>query len=350
MDVILQPLLRSREGSEREHLLGDLIFSYAAPLVRHTLRLRLGFYVNALGVNSHNHDAEDLYHDVVARLLQLLNDPQLYAGEIEVNNFRQYVTRVATNACHDYLRAKSPARARLKNNLRDLLDRHRDFAAWKAGGEVVCGFALWRGDRISSSSSKRVAELEENTGTFRASKFPGEDVRQVPLTRVVAEIFDTAGSPIEMDRLVSLVADLLEVKDHPVESLDDEHGYWNQRLADQRFRCGSRLEEREVLGRLWAEVRKLPFNQRATVCLGFEDECGDDLFSLLVDAGLVTWQQLVREFDRTHEQLMLLWQKMPMDSAAIGDELGVSRQQVNKWRFRALRQLEKSLTLTGARK
>src|SRR3954469_19426861 len=103
MDVILLPFLQSTEKSESEQLLSDLISVHAAPLVRHTLRQRLGFYVNQQGANPHNHEAEDLYRDVIAKLVQLLNDPQLKSGKVEIKNFRQYVSRVATNTYHDYL-------------------------------------------------------------------------------------------------------------------------------------------------------------------------------------------------------------------------------------------------------
>src|SRR5919199_5872778 len=156
MDSVLLTLLRSTDEAEREQLLSDLILFEAAPLVRNTLRQRLGFYVNQLGANPRNHDAEDLYHDVMAKLIGLLNDPQLHTGRLEVKNFRQYVLRVATNACHDYLRAKSPARNRLKNNLRDLLERHTDYAMWRVGdGETLCGFTAWLNRGKSPSVTKR---------------------------------------------------------------------------------------------------------------------------------------------------------------------------------------------------
>lgn len=351
MDVILLPYLRSRDESEREHLLSDLIFVHAASQVRHTLRQRLGLYVNAQGVNSHNQDAEDLYHDVLAKLLQFLNDPRLKSGAVEVNNFRQYVTRVATNACHDYLRAKSPARSRLKNSLRDLLDRHHEFAVWKVEHETLCGLASWRGNDKSTVAGNRVAELQERTGSLRSKIFHRDDIKRAPLAGVVQKVFIWAEGPVELDEMVGALAALLDVKDYPAESLGDgESQNFTERLTDSSRHFDSVLEMRETLGRLWTEVGLLPLNQRDTFCLSFEDESGDDLFSLLLDAGLVTLPQLAQELDRPLEQLMQLWQQMPMDSAGIADELNATRQQVNKWRFRALKQLEKVMMPAQARK
>jgi len=351
MDVILLPFLRSRDESEREHLLSDIIFVHAVPVVRTTLRQRLGFYINSLGVNSHNHDAEDLYHDVVAKLLQLLNDPQLKSGEIEIKNFRQYVARAATNACHDYLRAKSPARSRLKNNLRDLFGRHQEFAIWKVENETLCGFDSWRGNSKSVPAMSRLIELQEGASSLRSKIFRRGDIKQAPLVEVVHKVLTGAEGPVELDALVSAFAVLLDIKDYPAESLaDNESRYLTEHIADSSLHCVSLLELRETLQYLWKEVQRLPPNQRDTFCLSFEGNNGDDLFSLLLDAGVVTWPQIAQALDCTQERLAHLWQQMPMDSAGIADELSATRLQVNKWRFRALRQLEKELIPTMARK
>jgi hypothetical protein len=62
-----------------------------------------------------------------------------------------------------------------------------------------------------------------------------------------------------------------------------------------------------------------------------------------LDAGLTTMPEIAEAFGRPLEDLILLWQRMPMDNALVAQELNATRQQVNKWRFRALRQLEKEL-------
>ena len=130
---------------ERERLLSELVLVHVSPLVRHTLRQRLGFYVNALGVNPHNQDAEDIYHDIVTKIIGKLNKPELAVEQNAIKDFRQYVLRLSANACHDYLRAKSPARSHLKNNLWDLLKRHHDFALWRdKQNNHLCGFAIWQ--------------------------------------------------------------------------------------------------------------------------------------------------------------------------------------------------------------
>ena len=143
-----------------------------------------------------------------------------------------------------------------------------------------------------------------------------------------------------------MAAFLLDVRDQPPQSLDEE-GALAESLMDSSFRCDSRMGLRELLRLLWAAVRGLPPKQRESFSLSFADDAGDDLFTLLLDAEVATLTEIADAFNRSLEDLMLLWQRMPMDNATVAHELNATRQQVNKWRFRALRQLEKELQVNS---
>jgi RNA polymerase sigma factor (sigma-70 family) len=341
MNLLLPLFLRATEESERERFLSELLLTHAAPLIRRTLRQRLGLYVNRAGANQANPEAEDLYQDTITRLIQRLNELKADPDRDEIRNFRQYVVRVATNTCNDYLRAKAPARSRLKNSLRDLLDRHPDFAIWKGDlGQQLCGFSAWRGRRSSAASAERARRLEEEPGELRATVSSGNRARRAPLTKVVAELFNHVDDPVELEKLVDIVADFEDVRDYPVESLDDADGYWTRQLLDSTIRCDNLWEAQEVLQRLWEEILRLPQKQRDTFCLGFEDESGDDLFSLLLDAEVVTLPQVASELGLALEQLVALWKEMPMDNAAIAraGRVAAAGEQVALPRFEAARE------------
>src|SRR6266545_4732492 len=248
MDQLLLPYLQATDESERQQHLDELLLIHAAPVVRQALRRRLGFYVDQRGTNPHNQDAQDLFQEIMAKVVQALHDLRSRSAKTDIQNLKQYVARIATNACNDVLRTKSPARARLKNNLRFLLTHHRDFAVWKIEGETLSGFALWRDTSKSASSQRELFDLEERLANFRATRFRGENIKQAPVTRVVAEVFKWTGSPVELDLLVDIVATLLEVKDHPVASLDDHAlGHMEARIADSTVHSSSRLEEQALL-------------------------------------------------------------------------------------------------------
>lgn len=349
MDNLLLPYLKATNESERQQHLDELLVVYAAPVVRRTLGLRLGFRVNPLGVNPYNQDAEDLYQETIAKLIEFLRT--LHSTEkTEIENFEHYVVRVATNACHDFVRAKSPARTRLKYSLRELLNRRSEFAFWKYEDRFLCGLAAW-GEEFEALSSQRLAQLEDELQIFRTTRFAQEDIRQVPPARLVAEFLDWAEGPVELDALVNTTASLLDIKDHPTESLDDEaKGYLEARVADTTLMTNQNLELDKLLGSLWRAVEDLPVGQREAFCFGFESDNGDDLFTLLFEAKIVTPAELAGQFGRKLEDLVQVWSEMPMDNAAIAGELNVTRPQVNKLRFHAIRRLEKELAAFVSRK
>src|SRR5262249_24448869 len=151
--------LNAKDERERQPHLDELLTLRAAPMIRQVLRRRLGFYVSAQGINENNQDAQDLYQEAMRRVVQELNQLQSSAGA-NIENFELYVSRLATNACIDFLRAKSPVRTRLKYRLRDLLNRHKDFASWEQDGEILCGLASWRNTSKTPFSDQFFQDLE----------------------------------------------------------------------------------------------------------------------------------------------------------------------------------------------
>src|SRR5437868_6787284 len=113
MDRLLLPYAQVASESERKQKLDELLIVYVSPVIRHTLRYKLGFHVNQFGVNPYNPDAEDLYHEIIAKIIEVLNG--LHASRVShIDDFEKYVGRIAINTCLDYMRSRSPARTRLK--------------------------------------------------------------------------------------------------------------------------------------------------------------------------------------------------------------------------------------------
>ena len=340
MDNVLVPYFAADDDEQRHQHLNELLTFRAAPLIRGVLLRRLGFYVSAQGVNENNQDAEDLYQEAMTRVVQQLH--QLRSStDTHIENFELYVSRIASNTCKDFLRAKSPARTRLKYSLRDLLKRHKELVSWHQDGKVLCGLARWRNTGTSVFSDQSDQDLETKLDSFNSLYFPDEDVRLAPVTQIVAELFDWIGGPIELDVLVRMVAYLLDVKDQQIESLDDPSpASWAIYFVSSTRSDESHVEANELLTRLWQAIIHLPAEQRDSFALTFEDEAGQDLFTVLRAAEIVNWDELARGMGRSVEDVVRLRQRMPMDSASVADELRTSREHVYKWRFRAIRRLK----------
>src|SRR6266481_665498 len=317
MDNLLLPYLKASDESERRRHLDELLIVYAAPVVRRTLRQKLGFHVNQLGLNPHNPDAEDLYHEIIAKIIEVLTTlPDSPRTEIE--KFEHYVAGIATNACLDYMRAKSPARTRLKYSIREILSRKSEFIVRKSEEGFVCGLRAWRTKR-GTISSQRLSEIELELSTFRTTRFGREDITRIPLTKLTTEFLKWID-----------------------ESIDDEaKTYLEARIADTTLVSDPGLDAEKLLRHLWRAVLALPKNQRDAFCLRFENENGEDLFTLLFQANLTTPSQLAQDLGRSLQETIRIWAAMPMDYAAIAIELKATLLQVRKSRFDALRRLEK---------
>lgn len=337
------PYLTARDEQQRQQHLHELLAVCAAPVIRQVLRRRLAFYVSAQGVNGNNQDAEDLYQESMTRVVQILHQLDSTSG-IEIDNFDRYVSRIASNTCTDFLRAKSPARTRLKDGLRHLLKRHKDLVSWEHDGEILCGFAPWRNTGKSAFSDQRWQELETKLESFQSLHFSDEDVRFAPVSQITAELFYWIGGPVEIDVLVRMIAYLLGIQDEQLESLDDPlPTTWDAYFVSSTRSDESHVEANELLVRLWQAVIQLPAEQRDAFALSFEDEAGEDLFTMLRAAEIVNWDEIAQGMGRSVQEVVRLRARMPLNSASVAEELKASRENVYKWRFRAIRRLKTEL-------
>lgn len=343
MDNVLVPYLTEDDDRKRQQHLDELLTLRAAPMIRQVLRRRLGFYVGAQGTNEHNQDAEDLYQEAMTRVVQALIQLQS-SSTANIANFELYVSRLAANVCIDFLRAKSPAHTRIKYSLRDLLKRHKDLVSWEHDGEILCGFAPWRNTGKSSFSDQANEDIETKLDSFKAVYFADEDIRLASLSHVVAELFDWILGPVEIGVLVRMIAYLLDIKDQEIESLDNlSPAGWDVYFVANTQSGESHVEANELLARLWQTVIHLPADQRDAFALGFEDPAGQDLFTVLLSAEIVNWDELAHGMGRSVEDVVRLRLRMPMDAASVAGELRASRENVYKWRFRAIRRLKTEL-------
>jgi len=87
----------------------------------------------------------------------------------------------------------------------------------------------------------------------------------------------------------------------------------------------------------------LPSHYRAVICLSFVGEGGENLLTALVATELALFPELATALELSLEELMQLWQQLPMDNAAIAAYLNTTKAQINKWRYRALQRLKKRI-------
>lgn len=328
--ALLERYLNERDHAVAQECLGELLSEYVEPVVREITR-----YKSRLnGTSNSNHEAqdeEDIRSEVVLQLISRLRDLRSSRAETPIENLRGYVAATTYNAYHKYLRAKYPARWRLKNRLRYLLNHRGSFAVWEnESGEYLCGLAAWpRNLAGRSSASEQQGSLPE----FVDSLAPGENAGRMNLPELVDKFLVWCGQPVLLDELVGIVAELQDIRDpQAVHQLDyGEEGdgaYICELLPDPNVDIATTVEQRFFLEQLWQEVCQLPQRQRMALLLNLRDARAGDALILLTLTGIASLRQIAGVLEMPVEKLASLWSKLPLQDADIALLLGITRQQV----------------------
>jgi RNA polymerase sigma factor (sigma-70 family) len=322
-DALLLPFLQAADEPTSSSAVEELICEFAQPIIKNIIRkkLRVGYYADR---DLTDEEAADLFSDVtlklIGRLRELKSDPSARA----IRSFRGYVAVTAYHACDEYLRKKYSKRYRLKNQLRYVLTHRKGFSVWRndAGG-LCCGFAQWKNRKhlMKQAGFSELVDAQTPLSGSTGAKLIAPDL--------LAAIFNHNSAPLELDDLVSLVAQLWQIKDDPLPptSIDVDTAASLDQIQS-REQLDSRIDQRIQLENLWAEICDLPPRQRVALLLSLRDDHGRGLLNLLPLIGIASVRQIAEMLTMSADKLARFWNRLPLEDAIIADALGVTRQQV----------------------
>jgi DNA-directed RNA polymerase specialized sigma24 family protein len=329
-DRVVVPFLRSAGTQSSDGLLCELIATHAEPVIQQVFRSKLRGGRGGVG----NHvEAEDLRSDVLVRLLQRLRESMADPARDAILSFKSYVATTACNVCYEYLRQKYPRRWMLKRRVRHVLDRYEQFALWKADRQGwLCGLAEWRGQT-------RVAQLKEDAAL--GTELLQKQSRRLPV--ILDRLFRTAEGPLELDRVVEIMASVFGVQDQVALTHSGTAADPAAAVADPRADFVSDLERRRYLARLWKEILRLPVGQRAALLLNLRDGDGNGVIDVFPVTGIATKSAIASAVGMEQEALEEMWDELPLPDIRIAELLGLQRQQVINLRKAARARLGRRL-------
>ena len=352
-DRLLRPFLEARDETAADTQLGKLLIEVADPVICRVIGSKFRVHLplrNTAPRDANALDAEDTCseaHGQLARRLHALRAGILGAAakekdpETPIQDFKSYVAATAFSAWNDYLRRKRPARARLLNQVRYLLEsnpHHTGLALWDvpASGARLCGFVAWKG---REQASEKIADLLGDPGAFVADAVPFGELRRINPAKLLAIIFDRLRGPIPIEDLLEAVAELWDVHDESSRETD---------LADRpvpehaEAPCPSPHDEarwREYLGWLWQAVGGLSTRQKAAFLLNSDVICEFEY------AGIASIRTVAAALGQSAEEVAAFWNDLPLSDNAIADRLSTSRQQIINLRKAARIILGRQLTV-----
>jgi DNA-directed RNA polymerase specialized sigma24 family protein len=349
-DPLLTPLLQTVSDDQANDLFAQLIAAHANSVIDGVIRYKLRCSLHHLPGPT---DTDDLHQESVMQLLSVLRQFHRQPETHPINDLRGLAAVIAHRACSRWMRRQFPERHALKNRLYYLLTHQNGFAVWQnQEKKLMAGFSIWQGKK-KRVAEERIRHLPENerlvvqlrriaihtTGRQEERK---QSSSPSGVGAALAATFNYLEGPIEFDRLVGAVADLLSLKEQSMESADD-----NER-AMELIVSGTpdpawQAEKRIFLQKLWDEVLHLPLHQRAALLLNLRGAEGAGCIALFPATGVASFRQLAASLEMSGEELAELWNELPLEDSRIAELLRLTRQQVINARKSARERLTRHL-------
>jgi len=343
-DALLKRFLTELDPAAAQACLERLLNEHVAPIVSSITRYKLR---SAFATDSvEKQDEEDIRSEVVLQLISRLNELRSTPTLPGIEDLRGYVATATYNACHKSIRTRHPARWRLKNRLRYLMNHSSEFALWPdEHGEYLCGLSSWKNaskDRIASEP-RRDLNFEE----FQNSLPSNENPARMKLADLVHAFLKWRGQPIEIDEFVTMVAELQGIRElRQAFYTDEEEAEGNSvcdLLPDSRVDVLTQMEQRAHLERLWTEICQLPQRQRFALLLNLRDARSQDALVLFTMTGIASLHRIAEVIEWPAEEFAAIWNKLPLEDTVIAANLGVTRQQVINLRKSARERLARRM-------
>jgi len=328
-DPVLLPYLRATDDESARRCLGELLEREASPLAWDVIRGHLR--------GPAKDDLDDVHAGVLLRLAAHLRAlRERGPSEEPIRAFASYVAVIAHNACHAFLRERSPQRARLRSRTRYVLTRDPRLAFWEGPSRLwLCASASRRGRAWEPASSRHLAEASTRVAP---TAFPD----------LVHGLVAGLPGPARFDDLVDALAAILGISDDPPSSREDDGDAPPAReVVDPAPSAEEALHQRAFLGRLWSEIRELPPRQRAALLLNLRDAEGRGMIGLFPITETATVAELAQALEMSESRLRELWDSLPRDDEWIAGTLGLTRRQVINLRKCARERLARRLQKEG---
>jgi RNA polymerase sigma factor (sigma-70 family) len=348
IDDLLLPFLHASSEAESTAVLEQLICNHAQPLIHNIIHFKLKASDSRRAFNQDGQEVEDLSNEVIVRLVRTLRECKASPQEKTIASLRSYVAVMAYNASDEYLRQKYPRRFSLKNKLRYILTHKAGLALWEsASGETLCGLAAWPQTKTTRAAGPALGQRASELEAFLQKRFPGLAIERINLADLLPAVLEFSDSPIEIDELVTVIAERLGLRE--VQTQSDNLRIENDRVlsSDPREGLDEAFDHRARLERVWQEVLQLPPRQRAALLLNLRDEQGESAIAMLPILRIASLHQIAEALDMSAEELAAIWNDLPLEDATLAERMGATRQQIINLRKCARQRLARRLPASG---
>lgn len=345
-DPLLVPFLEAASEAEAQRCLDRLLRDHLDPILQGILWSRWRVSPHRLRgccETPREREAQDVYSEAIVQMVEQLRAGRAGRARAPVSNFRAYAAVLVFRACHHILRDKYPQKAHLANRVRGVLTRQPEFALWRgSGGETLCGLAVWAAENRPCMPSARLLQLQQDPQTAAAALLPSDEHAS---PTVLDAFFQWLNHPIPLKDLVRFLAEFWNVREATMVQADAERetDAVCEGVPDTGADVARDVEQHLFLQWAWGEICRLRPPQRAALLLNLRDLRGRGIIALLPLLGVATRSEIARALGTPWEQFVRLWDRLPLDDAAVAALLHSTPLQVRGLRRAARLRLVRRL-------
>ena len=323
---LLELYLRARDEAEAEAALAELR-KFIHPMLMASFRKDFHVSMREADGGELNQDALELVADaelaLVRKLRRMRSD-----GENGISTLEGYVRTITRNAFSQYVRTRRPVWTSLRNQIKYALSKSAGLFLRRDNGGWLCGVAGTAGEAVAQRQLTD-AEIDELRGDKRCSTVSG----------TVAAMLEAYGAPVPLDQLVSDVFAFRRLR----EPAQVDEGLASKAAASGGEDHGCRIEQRELLEKLWREVERLPLLHKRILLLNLTNRSGESLIAELPLLRVASIEKIARALEFGPEEFAELWPRLPLSDNEIAERFSLSRQQVINLRHSARASLKRRL-------
>lgn len=265
-------------------------------------------------------DIDDIAGQVTINMLRKLLALTVMEEE-SVQSLDAYVVTLTRNCVRNFMRTRSPERARMKARLRYLFTQDERLAMWIHDRLTLVGLAPWSKTDPAHAEEREVRAVVSEE--WRDDRPPVEGILRI-LRRV--------GKPVILAHLLSA---FLSLEPHyaPPEPASEPATDLHEQI----------VEARQYLRILWSEIQTLLPAQRAALLLNLREPGSGNALTLFLSSRIASLQEIAESVSMSAEELNERWEELPLDDHRIATVLGRTRQQVINLRKSARERLTRRM-------
>jgi hypothetical protein len=265
-----------------------------------------------------NQNAIELRQEVFTLLLEKLLEQENHPDTEPIRSVRDYAAVLTYHRCAQLRRSQNKGWHSLKSKVRYFIGKRSSYAVWNdENGDLFCGFVSQKNRKPARELSARLEKFDEDPRRILPVHLISKDLRNLKepdWEELLEGIFKHLDSAVELDELVSLIADVYRVQDD-IQLTGNRHNDEETRPPDDppddELTPEEEMSQRQFLKQLWQAIGELKPNQRLAYLLNFRDADGD--IQLFAWHGIAGIKQLADLLNITDEQFERVWNELPLD-------------------------------------